>query len=624
MRRAGVWAVGREGINNWFPDYKSTPCTIKVEPAGRWYEALCTRRRHKHSLSHHSIQSSTSEESEEEEVEGEDNEALLLGLDPKEWKNQDHYAVLGLGKLRYKATENQIKKAYKAMVLKHHPDKRKSRGLTVKEGEDDYFTCITRAHEILGNPVKRMSYDSVDPLFDEDIPSTSDITKSNFYTIFTSAFDRNARWSKKKRVPSLGTDSTSIEEVNKFYSFWYEFDSWREFSYLDEEEKEKGENREERRWIEKQNKAARQKRKKEEMTRIRSLVDNAYSCDPRIQRFKEEEKEKKEAQRRAKKEAARQKAEEEEKLKREAEEEERKKREKEEEEAKAQAAAAKKEKEAQKKIMKKEKKTFRNLIKESDYFAESEDDRVKNMADTDRLAEWMSLLKLQTINEVLTSGDKEKSKSAFLSEVDDLNKHIEEEKRKQLEALQKQSGGDNSGGSRKAWSEKEIQMLIKGVNVFPAGTKERWEVIASFIKQHITSSNKNAKDVLAKAKELQKNDLALKHDADKNAFENFEKKVKSTDVQAKPKEGVTSERFESIGEQLIRETGSNPAPWSADEQKLLEQALKTYGASTPERWEKISECIPSRSKKDCMKRYKELCEMVRAKKAAQEAAAKKK
>ena len=33
----------------------------------------------------------------------------------------------------------------------------------------------------------------------------------------------------------------------------------------------------------------------------------------------------------------------------------------------------------------------------------------------------------------------------------------------------------------------------------------RWEVISKFIKQHIPSSNKNAKDVLAKAKDLQKN-----------------------------------------------------------------------------------------------------------------------
>ena len=59
-------------------------------------------------------------------------------------------------------------------------------------------------------------------------------------------------------------------------------------------------------------------------------------------------------------------------------------------------------------------------------------------------------------------------------------------------------------------------------------------------------------------------------------------------------------------------------PWTTEEQKLLEQALKTYPVNTPERWEKIAEAVPGRTTKDCMKRYKELVEMVKAKKAAQE------
>lgn len=35
----------------------------------------------------------------------------LLTLDPKQWKDQDHYAVLGLSAFRYKATPDQIKRA---------------------------------------------------------------------------------------------------------------------------------------------------------------------------------------------------------------------------------------------------------------------------------------------------------------------------------------------------------------------------------------------------------------------------------------------------------------------------------------------------------------------------------
>jgi DnaJ family protein C protein 2 len=118
------------------------------------------------------------------------------------------------------------------------------------------------------------------------------------------------RWSVKKKVPLLGDENSTFEEINDFYAFWYDFDSWREFSYLDEENKDSAQDRDERRWIDKQNKATRAKRKKEETARIRQLVDNAYACDPRIIKFKQEEKKKKEDEKAKRKEAARQREEE--------------------------------------------------------------------------------------------------------------------------------------------------------------------------------------------------------------------------------------------------------------------------------------------------------------------------
>lgn len=273
------------------------PCPFvkrKVECAGsaflRYYNIKC----HGEDAS---LQTLDSKE-KAEEVTFDDDVEYLRSLDPKDWKQQDHYAVLGMKNLRNKATDDDIKRAYRQKVLKHHPDKRKAQGEEIRS-DDDYFTCITKAYEILGTPVKRRSYDSVDPQVDDNLPTSTEIKKEGFYKAFGKYFEINARWSEKRHVPLLGEENSPREQVERFYAFWYEFDSWREFSYLDEEEKERGADREERRWIEKQNKAARAKLKKEEMARIRSLVDLAYANDPRIQRFKQEDKDKKLAAKRA-------------------------------------------------------------------------------------------------------------------------------------------------------------------------------------------------------------------------------------------------------------------------------------------------------------------------------------
>lgn len=35
------------------------------------------------------------------------------------------------------------------MVLKHHPDKRKAAGEQIGEGDNDYFTCITKGKQLI-------------------------------------------------------------------------------------------------------------------------------------------------------------------------------------------------------------------------------------------------------------------------------------------------------------------------------------------------------------------------------------------------------------------------------------------------------------------------------------------
>lgn len=58
------------------------------------------------------------EEQEEAQDSGSSDEELNpLLLDPTQWKDQDHYAMLGLGKLRYRATAQDIKKACEYLVV---------------------------------------------------------------------------------------------------------------------------------------------------------------------------------------------------------------------------------------------------------------------------------------------------------------------------------------------------------------------------------------------------------------------------------------------------------------------------------------------------------------------------
>lgn len=555
----------------------------------------------------------------------------LRSLDPKEWKKQDHYQVLGLKTLRYKATDDMIKTAYRKMVLKHHPDKRKALGEEIRS-DDDYFTCITMAYETLGTINKRRAYDSVDPEFDDSLPSGNDL-KKDFFQLFPYYFDLNARWSEKSNVPKLSGPDASREEVEKFYSFWYDFKSWREYSYEDEEDKDKCADRDERRFVDKMNKAERLRKKKEEMSRIRSLVDLAYNNDPRIAKFKQEDKERKLAAKRAKQSAALAKKEEEERLLKEAQ----LAKQKAEAAERAKIEAKRLEREAQKKVLKKERKSLRDTCKTSNYYAENNEETLAHMQAVEKICETLTLIELEELNKNL----KHDGKTAFLKAVQESEDRIQKEKQALLEAAAQKSSRTEKAivEVNPEWTHDNIQLLIKAVNLFPAGTNQRWEIIANFINQHgsfqESSSKFTARAVLAKAKDLQNTDFSknnLKEVANKQAFDNFKKDKRnvlvveeseiSKKIDIKPnKEAYANGDCESnnLTNGESKASSKTELPWTAAEQQLLEQALKTYPASTPERWERIAECVPNRSKRDCMKRYKELVEAVKAKKAAQAA-----
>jgi len=47
----------------------------------------------------------------------------LLKMKVAKWKENDHYAILGLQDLRFHATTRQIRQVQRALSLKYHPDK---------------------------------------------------------------------------------------------------------------------------------------------------------------------------------------------------------------------------------------------------------------------------------------------------------------------------------------------------------------------------------------------------------------------------------------------------------------------------------------------------------------------
>jgi len=104
----------------------------------------------------------------------------------------------------------------------------------------------------------------------------------------TPVFYNWSKWSTVKPVPLLGDENTPIDQVVKFYKFWVNFKSWRDFSFMDEFDTEEAESREEKRWMEKQNSKLRQKEKNTESATILKLVEMAEKFDVRLIKKREE------------------------------------------------------------------------------------------------------------------------------------------------------------------------------------------------------------------------------------------------------------------------------------------------------------------------------------------------
>ncbi|GAB7363105.1 hypothetical protein MBLNU230_g3396t1 [Neophaeotheca triangularis] len=349
----------------------SGPSSRAIEPVGPHFLAHARRKRHQRTFSEDErIQAAENVKKVEDEDAGEISEPednMMLQREAKDWKSQDHYAILGLSKYRWRASEDQIKRAHRKKVLRHHPDKKAASG---RNEDDNFFKCIQRATEILLDPVKRRQFDSVDEAAEVDPPSKKDVNKKpgNFYKLWDPVFKSEARFSKVQPVPEIGKEDSTREHVEHFYNFWYHFDSWRTFEYLDEDVPDDNENRDQKRHVERKNNNQRKKRKVEDTVRRQKVIDDCLAMDERIKKFRQEGNKAKNAKK-LEKEAAEKKAKEDAaKAKEEAE-----RLEKERAEAeKAEKAEGKKAKEAAKNAAKKNKRIIRNSVKDGNYFVEGD------------------------------------------------------------------------------------------------------------------------------------------------------------------------------------------------------------------------------------------------------------
>ncbi|XP_001354998.3 dnaJ homolog subfamily C member 1 [Drosophila pseudoobscura] len=167
------------------------------------------------------------------------------------------------------------------------------------------------------------------------------------------------------------------------------------------------------------------------------------------------------------------------------------------------------------------------------------------------------------------------------------------------------------------WTDEDLTELIRLVKKHPGGAGSRWNTIAE-------SMNRSVQEVTFMAAKMKENGYRIPGQTESVA-ENLvqesqeavrkEKVKKSASVTATAAPGtVTSSSEKSM---LIPETN-----WTQEQQRALEAAIvKNRKAASGDRWQKIANSVPEKTKEECLVRYKYLCELVKTQKQAEEAEA---
>ncbi|KAK2954669.1 putative Chaperone protein DnaJ [Blattamonas nauphoetae] len=224
-----------------------------------------------------------------------------------------------LGLTEEHPTDHQIRTAYRKMALRYHPDK----NLDDPETAADAFKKVQKAYELLSDPQQRKWYEDhrdevdndidpeddgdamnfpidVDALIAQGSSSLFSASPDGFCQLFGNAFREISKWNGTEgKDPEFGLSNASDASVKQFYSFWSSFKTKRTFSWKDQYDVRRAENRYVRRAMEKENLKERQKGRTEANANVSQLVSYVMGIDQRLIRIKAKDK-KKEEERRAK------------------------------------------------------------------------------------------------------------------------------------------------------------------------------------------------------------------------------------------------------------------------------------------------------------------------------------
>lgn len=199
---------------------------------------------------------------------------------------------------------------------------------------------------------------------------------------------------------------------------------------------------------------------------------------------------------------------------------------------------------------------------------------------------------------------KKKASKLFMKHRDRIQAKKEEEKRKAAELLAKQKlesrrSKEKLEKKKTVWTPEEETMLQKAIIRYPPGAGKRWQKIADMIN---TVGDKTTKEVIRKAKEKS----YKKETGTTKSFDKYKKSVgrKKETLERNNPTLVAANNWE--GEKKKQNIKKTPVlEWSADQQFQFETALKTVPKGS-DRWDKIAEAVQGKTKKDCVRRFKEI------------------